>query len=73
MTPGLMATVSTSLGFTVEKFCFLCKNSSFLLAFLLKAEGLAFFLVKVTGLVSLLLVSKEKVKSWPIATEKLKA
>ena len=56
-----LATVSTSLGFTVEKFCFLCENSSFLLAFLLKAEGLAFFLIKVTGLVSLLLVSKEKV------------
>ena len=39
-------------------------------AFLLRVGGLAFFLV--TRLVALLLVSKEKVKSGPMATEKLK-
>ena len=40
------------------------------LAFLLRVEGLAFFLVN--GLAAFLLVSKEKVKSRPMATEKLK-
>ena len=58
------------MGFTVEGFCFRCKYSSLRLAFLLRVEGLAFFLI--TGLAAFLLVSKEKEKSGPMVKEKLK-
>ena len=57
--------------FTAEGFCFCCRYSSLRLAFLLRVEGLAFFLI--FGLAALPLVSKEKEKPVPIVKEKLKA
>ena len=56
--------------FTDEGRRFCCKYSSLRLVFLLRVEGLAFFLV--SGLATLLLVSKEKEKSGPVVKEKLK-
>ena len=58
-------------------FCFLFKNSSLRLAFLLIVEGLGIFLKVALLLVSkagtLSLVSREKEKAEPIEREKLKA
>ena len=54
-----------------DSCCFLARNSSLLLAFLLRVEGLVFFLV--TGLPAFLLVSKEKENPELTVKEKLKA
>ena len=51
---------------------FLLKNSSLRLMFLLKVDGLAFFLA-LLGRASLLLVSREKEKVEPMLREKLNA
>ena len=50
---------------------FFFKNSSLRLMFLLRVDGLTFFLA-LLGRVSLLLVSNEKEKVEPMAREKLK-
>ena len=67
----LEVTSTSSVWFTVEGLCLCCKYSSLRLAFLLRVEGLAFFLV--FWLPSFLLVSKVKVKSEPMIKDKLKA
>ena len=56
-------------------FCFLCRNASFRLAFLLSVDGLDFFLVLpvVAKARPLSLVSREKEKLELIVREKLKA
>ena len=53
-----------------DSCCFLARNSSLLLAFLLRVVGLAFFLI--TGLPAFLLVSKEKENPELTVREKLK-
>ena len=56
-------------------FCFLCRNASFRLAFLLSVDGLDFFLVflVVANARPLSIVSREKEKLELIVREKLKA
>ena len=54
-----------------DSCCLLARNSSLLLAFLLRLEGLVFFLV--TGLSAFFLVSKEKENPELTVKEKLKA
>ena len=58
-------------------FCFLVRNSALRLAFLLRVEGLGFFLADAILLVSKFgtssLVSREKLKSGPSTRENLKA
>ena len=51
---------------------FLLRNSILRLAFLLRVEGLSFFLSTGCGANALLLVSKEKEKEVPMAMEMLK-
>ena len=57
-----------SLFFKASDFLF--RNASFLLTFLLMAEGLNFFLTT-SGEVELTLVSREKEKSEPMSREKV--
>ena len=57
---------------TAAGFCFFSKNSFLRLAFLLRVEGLLFFLVP-GDKGTLPLVSREKEKMEPMETEKLKA
>ena len=52
---------------------FLLRNSILRLAFLLRVEGLSFFLSTGSGANALLLVSKEKEKLVPMFREKWKA
>ena len=51
---------------------FFFRNCSFLLAFLLKVEGLGFFLARGVGDFSFPMVSRERVKVEPIVREKVK-
>ena len=70
MTTWLDGSISKLLSLFFEAADFLFKKSSFLLTFLLMAEGLSFFLT--TSLeVELTLVSREKEKLDPIFREKV--
>ena len=51
---------------------FLGRNCSFLLAFLLRVEGLGFFLAQMAERSSFPLVSRERVKLEPMVREKVK-
>ena len=67
----LEAAPTSSTWFTVEWFSLCFKYSSFRLAFLLRVEGLAFFLT--SGLAAFFLVSREKENPEVMVKEKLKA
>ena len=67
---GFLATTGLSLEVRAS-CCFFARNSSLLLAFLRRVEGLAIFFVPWL-VTALLLVSREKEKSGPMEMEKLK-
>ena len=76
-TIGEGRTLKGLTGSLAAGFCFLIRNSALRLAFLLRVDGLGFFLADATFLVSKFgtssLVSREKQKSEPSERENLKA
>ena len=69
---GSVSPTASSVGMTGAGFCFFSRNSFLRLAFLLRVEGLLFFLVP-GDKDALPLVSREKEKVEPMESEKLKA